>query len=165
MNRREGGTVSRRMKALVLALALVFVPMTACGGASIAGDLFSDAGHGSGPPIGEPALDAGDVGDATDASSIDAAKDSPACASQPPVAVDRGNCGTTGAWSSPAQFCLLETGATGSGYTLQDTPAACASWCTYTCACLIAAGVCPGTVASCTDRIGAVQADAVTCRP
>lgn len=152
------------MKALLLALALVFVPLTACGGASVADGLFADAGHVGGPPIGEPAIDAGAVGDATYASSIDAAKDSPACASQPSVAVDKDNCGTTGAWSSPAQFCELEMGPSG-GYTVQNTPAACASWCTYTCACLIAAGVCPGTVANCTDRIGAVQADAVTCRP
>lgn len=70
------------------------------------------------------------------APAIDAADAAPACTTRPPLST---SCGTAPAITYPANVCLLVNGT----YAGQPTPSACASWCTFTCACLV--NVCPST--------------------
>jgi hypothetical protein len=85
---------------------------------------------------------------APDASELDTG---PSCAAAPPIARA---CGTTLQASYPTALCVDVENDEGYTWTVATTPAACNSWCTFTCACLADAGVCaPGTTAqSCEPR-------------
>jgi hypothetical protein len=105
--------------------------------ASIDGTVSNDAGNSdSGIALDSSVLDSGERLDAgIDVIEVDS------CATRPSVT----NSSCAGQEITyPSNFCLfLITDAVSTGeYMTEITPAACASWCTFTCACLIEAGTC-----------------------
>ena len=85
----------------------------------------------------QPARDAGlDV--------IDAADSAPACTSKAAVVIQ---CGVGAPLiSEPGTICVYVSNQHGASDNAISTPSACANWCTFTCACLLDAGLCaPGT--------------------
>lgn len=140
----------------MIRVAPLFVVLAACGGSPFA---MAPAELGSYSPddARAPADDAADdllAPDASpdapvahvDAGSVDAALSIDAqqatdaagdsCATEPP---ELASCGTAPETTYPAHYCVQNS----AGYSAVTTPAACASWCAFTCACLIANGVCP----------------------
>lgn len=176
MNRETTAIVEMAMGSR-RAFALLFALLSACGGASFTmgptdlsrpdggtsdnwtddggstridagvGDAFADAST-------PPAKDSGGTTTATDASSSPDGKAPPdgsgsaACTTEGPVTLECGPQATPTA-TYPGQLCLSVLNTAGGGLEAIPTPAACASWCTFTCACLIDAGVCPGVVTTC----------------
>jgi hypothetical protein len=122
------------------------------GGVRAEGGLTGVGRPGDAGADGAPAFeDAGGPGDAADAASHEDA--ALACATEAP---QQQNCGE-GIATYPTSLCALychDGGDCAPGFAGPiPTPTQCASWCTFTCACLAEAGVCgPGSgITSCTQ--------------
>lgn len=168
---------------------LAFAFMAGCGGApftAIDEPLFDGGTVGSShEDAGDPGeLDAGSRPD-VEASELDAAPDHaasgedaaepveaaapgldsaapPACATEPPVAAG-GACAAVDV-VMPTSLCVDVETKGGSSTISQPTPAACASWCTFTCECLDTTAVCgAGTMTFCYADTGAHGLLHVTC--
>ena len=143
------------------------------GDAGVPGEL--DAGPGSdtgisGQDTGSTQLDAApdhettaaDAEPPVDAAPLTDSSSPPACATEPPIPAG-GACAAIDV-VMPTSLCVDLESKSGSSTVALPTPAACASWCTFTCACLDTTTVCgTGTMTFCYADTGAHGLLHVTC--
>ena len=143
--------------------------LSGCGGApftlgSVSSESYEDASTGIDSDA-DPNIDKDSGSNLVETSSIDSgavlALDSgvdsgiqkvdanPSCESLPSITE---NCGEGLPTSFPDSYCAYNcNGTTGCEFQTESTPPQCNSWCTFSCDCLIDAGMCPGTFIGCID--------------
>ena len=154
-----------------------FLVASACGGSAFLlespppddGGLLGASERDAGSDASAPELDSGTAPGMVDAAPSDAAPPQasldaseaghdagppdtgPPCASMPPVTRD---CSTTLQDTFPGNVCIEIENDVADTLMVEATPAACATWCTFTCDCLVDSGVCPSgtTTISCLPR-------------